>query len=359
MSTEFPSRIGTLIVHGREHGLWSGAKTCLEQLGLKTEHAKRAMKKNEDLRRNVQERLEKLLREKNVNIDVSDVEGPLPETFRGLVFLGMRLQLWDGFTDCGRGNGLSYDAVTRYVHTPVEELTSTARGKMLYKQATETLRQKVLTGRKKLREKMSKTQHEPADPASAPQAAQEEVTVSVDGPLREPDLTQREHALVQFILQKIQAEQAADTAQQAAADSLRPSDWKEQLIAGGFEIAPAKNASLRFLLPSQLVPNSPKFTKEELRDSKELVEKTTALLHTVNLLLAEVRRRLQLSCQSRQGREQGVEQLLRPAKQLLMETAAIGVILQALQECDLEGNLQEYHAIFERHFRSLLPPKLT
>lgn len=345
--SETKNPIGTLLTHGKEHGLWQDMRTCLESLGFDYEATRRDISHNNEIRT----KIEALLQGHNIDIQTSDLDKPLPKDFKGLYFMGDRLGLWKSFQECGDAIGLFRATVGKYVTSPMAQ---TPRGRTEYKAALEKLRLKMQGVRKRMRsERDHGSQGNQSSPDHNPQGMNEhQETAGAEG-----DLTVRDRSLVAATVQELFALQASAT-KPVLPPTVRPSDWRDQLVAGGLEIADGQHdTSLRFLL--QLIPDAPTLTTKEIANTKELTENILRHVTLLNLLLEEQRRRLQIVCQTTEGRREAVGKLLRGMKQLLGEVSATAVMLQAMQEGDLEGNLPEYLELFRRHFRTLFPPKLS
>ena len=354
---ETPKNIGTLLLIGQEHRLWTNQMRCAEVLGQNYEEFRGDIRRPTTQRAlRSREALMELLQSKNIDVAFDDLEMPLPESFRGLYFLGARLNLWKTYRECARLIGISEQTVSNYVDMAEENVTISARGKAEYGKAKEAIHSKVHPARKRMKVERGQEIVQSAPPPSSPNAqlpaqATEKATTTAS-------LTLHDRQLIAVAVEEILARQPANDA--VKTPCIRSSDWRNELVAGNMEVVDERTqTSLRFLLPSRVVPDAPQLTLNELTDTQRLMEKIEQYLKTVNVLLQEHRRRIQIACQKQEGRQQAVGKLLRPAKKMLGEAASTAVLLQALQEVDLDGNLKEYLDLFQRHFRSLFPPTLS
>lgn len=350
---ETSKNFGVLLIYGQQHGLWANQLKCAEILGQDYEEFRGNIRRPATARaQETYEKLTALLREKSIDFETSDLDRALPTDIRGLYYMGARLGLWKTYQECGKSIGLSSATVSNYVEISEENATVTSRGRSQFTKAYEGIRSKVQAARKRM-----KAEHPEEQTTFTQPPVPDQTAVQSTNQVNESPLTERELQLVNAAVERILAKGSVVSTHEPL---VRSSDWRDQLVSGDMEIADEQNnLSLRFMLRSPLIPEAPLLTEKELSDSKQLTEKIEKYLKLINILLQEQRRRLQIACQSKENRRQAVGKLLRPAKQMLGEAAATAVILQALQEVDLDGNLREYLDVFQRYFRLLFPPKIS
>lgn len=360
-STTLITEMNQLLLEGASKGLWKPTKaSCSDVIGMKRRDLGRLLagERPDSEVIPVLQSMRDVVSGRTIPKSAEEnVEGPETE-FEKCYQIGLQEKLWQNMGDCAEALELSAETISKYRKTSAKTLSSSSKsGESIYKKTMGKMKmylhkRKIVPSTRGIQPSMhggqsSQTKAQ-ASSSLPPSVRQSDATPPTDlaSMISHPAI-QRIDELEMKLPELIQAALAhAGKLSQSTPETVVPSNWPDEVVAGTMEIKGQQKGDIRFVVTSETFHKllTRPLSKEEVQDTKKLA----TISSDVD---TELRRRLEGLFQMEESpkRTEAIVALIPVLSERIRQAIALAITIEKIQECDVDNGL--IRAM--RHFDSL------